>query len=337
MRGKRLWTGASAVLVGISIVAGSASAAVTTFGKWPTRYKTMYIAGSSIGSPWGSGASQWYNSTNFKLSTAVGTGASYYAYNVNEVGDWDGNTYISYSNGVITGMTLTLNTYNTQGSAYTSSVLKGVTTYEIGHSLGLNDAPAMESSSVMSPYTFYSDEVTPLRSVTPSSTDISVVNNLYPAFSSRNAGDQVDEADSGTAPVEDGIYIHPSWAVYYEDESALTQAADLVVRGEVAQERGSKYKKGDYQHYTTEVNVTVTEVLKGDHDPEEPVVVSQMGGTDGEVKVFSEDSTYLQTNQEVILFLRKNADNTYRPINEDDGIYISEAGQFKNIQTDKSL
>ncbi|MNC13144.1 hypothetical protein D3C75_608780 [compost metagenome] len=336
MRGKRLLTGVSVILVGISIVAGSASAAVTTFGKWPTRYKTMYIASSSIGSPWASGASTWYNSTNFKLSTTVGVGTSYYAYNVNEVGDWDGNTYISYSNGVITGMTLTLNTYNTQGSAYTSSILKGVTTHEIGHSLGLNDAPAMENSSVMSPYTFYSDEVTPLRSVTPSATDISVVNGLYPSFSSLTSGDN-NEADPGAAPVEDGIYIHPSWAVYYEDEAALTEAADLVVRGEVAEERGSKYRKGDYQHYTTEVNVEVTEVLKGDHSAEEPIVVSQMGGTDGEVKVFSEDSTHLKTHQEVILFLRKNADGTYRPINEDDGIYIGEAGHFNNIKSEKSL
>ncbi|MNN71873.1 hypothetical protein D3C81_1878530 [compost metagenome] len=85
------------------------------------------------------------------------------------------------------------------------------------------------------------------------------------------------------------------------------------------------------------MNVEVTEVLKGDHSAEEPIVVSQMGGTDGEVKVFSEDSTHLKTHQEVILFLRKNADGTYRPINEDDGIYIGEAGHFNNIKSEKSL
>ncbi|MNI53577.1 hypothetical protein D3C73_1084220 [compost metagenome] len=125
--------------------------------------------------------------------------------------------------------------------------------------------------------------------------------------------------------------------MYYEDEAALTKAADLVVRGQVEGEIGSKFTKGDYYHYTTEVSVSVDEVIKGDHNAEEPVVVSQMGGTDGEVTVFSEDSTSLKQDQEVVLFLRKNPDNTYRPINEDDGIFIGEAGQFRNIQSRKSL
>ncbi|MEK3796353.1 matrixin family metalloprotease [Paenibacillus sp. FSL R7-0204] len=334
MKKTRFFTSFSAVLLGISVMASGASAAVSTFAKWPSRYNTMYIESNSIGSPWTSSAGQWYNSTNYKLSTSVGVSNTYYAYNVyNSSADWDATTYVYYSAGVITKMTLNLNTFYTSGSRYTSNVLKGVLTHEIGHSLGLYDSSVVESSSIMHPYTFQSDLTTPLRVSSPSSSDISVVNNLYPAIGSLTA----ENTNSEIPQLEDGIYIHPSWAVYYEDEVALTKAADLVIKGKVSEEIGSVFRKGDYLNYSTEVNVDINEIIKGDQISEQSIIVSQMGGSDGEVTVFSDDTTHLKKNQDVILFLRKNADGTFRSINEDDGIFINEAGQYKNINSKKEL
>lgn len=55
----------------------------------------------------------------------------------------------------------------------------------------------------MHPYTFNSDDAQ-ARALSPSSSDISVTNDLYPliaGFSTRT----VSEAD--------GVYVHPSWSV----------------------------------------------------------------------------------------------------------------------------
>ncbi|MCE3202812.1 matrixin family metalloprotease [Paenibacillus sonchi] len=338
MKKSTLISSLTAVMICASLMTSSASAAVSTFGKWPSRYNTMYIANSSIGSPWASSAGQWYSNTNYKLSTSIGTSSNYYAYNVsNSSADWDGTTYTSYSGGVITSVTLNLNTFYTQGSRYTSNVLRGVLTHEIGHSLGLNESSVVETSSVMYPYTFYSDGTTPQRVFSPSASDIAVVNSLYPALGSLSDDNKSQNKDSEIPQLEDRVYIYPSWAVHYEDEAALTKAADLVIKGKVTENKGSKFIKGDYLSYTTEVSVDTTEILKGDTLTEKSIVVSQMGGDDGDVTVFSEETTHLKKDQDVILFLRKNADGTFRPINEDDGIFINESGQYKNINSGNLL
>lgn len=335
MRKKRIVIGMAALLTSVALLANSApvSATVTSFGKWASRTKTMYVNANSATTPWGTGAAKWKNSTNFNISTAIGTSTTYYAVNVNDpIATWDGLCTFTVSNGIISKATLNINTRYTSDSKYTSSILAGVTGHEVGHSLGLEHTSVVETNSIMHPYTFNSNGTT-ARALNPSANDIAVVNELYPLQSSAALG--TPDADPSTA--EDGVYVHPSWSVYYEDEAALTEAADLVVRGKVSKEKGSKFKKGDYAGYKTEVSVDVLEVLKGEHEAGQPITVAQMGGSDGSVTVFSDMSTHLKKGQEVVLFLLKSGDGSYIPINEDDGIYLGEAGSFANIASSKKL
>lgn len=302
---------------------------VTTFAKWSSRTQTMTISTSSGNSTaWSSGAALWKNNTNFKVSTTLGAASSYYAYDTSDSSvTWDGITTTTYSGGIITNAQLRLNTYYTSASKYTAAIKAGVTGHEVGHSLGLNHSSVVETSSIMHPYTFNSDG-TQARAVTPSSGDISVVNSLYPALTS----------SSTSSTTSDGVYLVPSWAVYYKDENELMNASDIVVRGVISKESGSKYKtKGEYHTYSTISELKVNEVIKGDAQIDSSIQVNQMGGTDGNVKVIGEHTTLLKKDQEVILFLKKIDSNTYIPINEDDSIFVHDNGKFKNIENKKEI
>ncbi|MGO4538764.1 matrixin family metalloprotease [Paenibacillus sp. 2TAB19] len=335
MRKKRMLVSIAAVLTVVTLLVNStpASATVTSFGKWASRTKTMYVNTSSATTPWAAGANKWKTNTNFNISTTLGTSSTYYAVNVNtSMATWDGLCTFTVDGGIISQATLNINTYYTSQSKYTSSIITAVAAHEVGHSLGLEHTSVVETTSIMHPYTFNSNGTT-ARALNPSANDISVVNGLYPLQSSF----ALDESSIESEALADGVYVHPSWSVYYEDEASLTEAADLVVRGQVVKEKGSKYKKGDYKNYKTDVNVGVLEVLKGEYESDQPITLSQMGGTDGDVTVFSDMSTYLKKGQEVILFLRKMADGTYIPINEDDGIYVADSSSYANIASSKKL
>ncbi len=304
MRKKKLLVSVTAILASLSLLLSStpASATVTTFGKWANRTQTMYVPSSSANfTAWSSGAAKWRTNTSFNLSTSQGSSSIYYAYDVkNSSVTWDGLCTYTVANGIITKATINLNTYYTQDNKYTSSIKAGLTGHEIGHSLGLNHTSLLETSSIMHPYTFNSNG-TPARALNPSSSDIAVVNQLYPILPAAAPDSK------GIASQEDGIYLHPSWSVYYEDEEALSQAAELVVKGTVSKEKGSTLKTGDYPGYSTEVSITVSEVIKGDPAcVNQQITVSQMGGTDGVVTVYSDSSTHLKKEQEVVLFLKKN-------------------------------
>ncbi|MCD9023892.1 hypothetical protein [Cohnella silvisoli] len=144
---------------------------------------------------------------------------------------------------------------------------------------------------------------------------------------------------TGTATSKaDGVHIDASWSVYYANEAELTKGADLVVKGTVSKEKGSKFKKGDFSSYSTDVDLTITKIIKGDTAQiGANIIVSQMGGTDGVNTVFSSHSTHLKKDQEVVLFLRKVDVNTYIPLNEDDGIYVNEKDKYNNISSKKEL
>lgn len=334
MRTKSLISSAVAIVVGICVLVFSHTvyAKVTSYGKWASATKTLYVASSSASTPWGTGANKWKNNTNFKVSTTLGTSSTYYAYDVNKSDvNWDGITTRTVSNGIITKATLSTNTYYTLDPYfdYTSSVLSGLTGHEIGHSLGLNDTSAIEVGSIMNPFTFNADNE-PQRALNPSSSDISVVNSLYPAIPTASVS-------STQTFLEDGIYISTSWVTYYKDEEELSRAADLVIRGKVIKDKGRKFKKGDYSEYFTESNVEIIEVLKGDQSPGQTITLSQMGGSDGEVTVRADNTTHLKKNQEVILFLRKIEDDKFIPINEDYGVFVNDGKSFKNISSNSEL
>lgn len=325
-------TAALGAVLSVSLLfSSSVSAIAPTYAKWASRTKVIYASSGSI--EWAAGAAKWKNATNFNVSTG-GTDKSYYAYTVNDSSvTWDGICSTTVNAGIITSATLKLNTYYTSQPKYTAAIINGVTGHEIGHSLGLEHTGIVETTSIMNPYTFDSSNV-PVRALSPSSSDITATNSLYPVLQSA-----ATNASTGHHSA-DGIYLSPSWAVYYEDVEALTKAADLVVKGTVSKEKGNTFKvKGEYQTYKKEVRLEVAEVLKGDISLlNSSINVSQMGGSDGVVTVYGEHTTHLNKNQEVVLFLRKTEDNTYIPINEDDSIFIiNQTGEINNISTQKQL
>ena len=337
MRNKqhRLGTMAVAVATSLTLLLGSTTvvAAPTSFGKWPSRTQTLNVSSSADLSAWSSGASKWKSASNFQVTAKLGVDTTYYATDVyNTSVDWDGNASYSTIGGKITKATVNLNTYFTNQSKYTSSIKAGVAAHEIGHSLGLNHTSVVETTSIMNPYTF-TDKGVLNRPLSPASSDISVVNGLYPAFLMNNASEQEAAAEG-----EEVIHMHPSWAVYYANEEELTRAADLVVRGTVASSGQSFFRQADATSYATLSQIDVQDVVKGDGSQEgSSITITQMGGTFGNLKVYADGSTLLNPAQEVVLFLRDNGDGTYRPINQDDGIYVGAGETFQNISNAKSL
>ncbi|MFX3634329.1 MAG: matrixin family metalloprotease [Candidatus Pristimantibacillus sp.] len=307
-------------------------AAIPTIGgKWASNTKTLYVGGGLVA--WSAGAAKWKNATNFKVTASSGTSTSYYAYDVNLASEtWDAICSVVLNAGTITKATLRMNTYFTNQSRYTAAIKNGVTAHEIGHSLGLDHTKSDQSpASIMYPYTFNGNNPS-VRSLSPSADDIATVNSLYPSV-------PFTAADSHDNTAGEIIHLSPSWATYYEDEEALSKAADLVVRGQVSKEKGSKFKKDEHFTYKTEVALTASEVLKGDASLNgKDIIVSQMGGTDGKNKVIGEYTTLLKTNQEVVLFLLQAEDGTYNLINEDDSIFLlNKYGEFGNIASEQDL
>ncbi|MCG7409601.1 matrixin family metalloprotease [Paenibacillus sp. ACRRX] len=308
-------------------------ATVTSFAKWPSRIHTMNVSLSSKdAAAWNEGAAKWRNASHFSLTTVVGAATKYYAYDVNDSRvDWDGIADYTVTNGMISNAQLRMNTYYTSTAKYTSAIKAAVTGHEIGHSLGLNHTSIVETSSIMHPYTFNSDG-TRARALSPSASDLAVVNNLYPLMNG-----VIQEGTSSNQKAS-GVYLHPSWAVHYKNEQQLAKAADLVVQGRVVAEAGSKYEEGEYHTYVTQAKVKVKQVMKGDRSQAGAQIrIAQMGGSDGRLNVYAEHTTYLQANQEVVLFLRKSNDGTYKPLNEDDGVFILQNGQFNNISSQNQL
>lgn len=180
-----------------------------------------------------------------------------------------------------------------------------------------------------------SKNVTDATSISNSS--ISAVSSLIPSTQATAAASKQTTEHHDENSDEIVVSFSSSWAIFYKGEQELMEAADLVVKGTVVEEIGSTFTKGKYAEYTTEVNVQIADVLKGDKDANEIIIVSQMGGFDGEVTVISESTTLLKQQQEVRLFLHKSGDGKYRPINENDGIYVLEQGVYKKIGKNTTL
>ncbi|WP_028544428.1 matrixin family metalloprotease [Paenibacillus taiwanensis] len=334
MRSKKsLLSGLALGAFAIMISTAPVYAAVTTFAKWPSRIQTMNVSlNSKHAAAWSEGAAKWRNASHFSLTTVVGSATKYYAYDVNDSGvDWDGIADYTVTNGIISNAQLRMNTYYTSTSKYTSAIKAAVTGHEIGHSLGLNHTSIVETTSIMHPYTFNSDG-TRARALSPSPSDLAVVNSLYPLMNG------LVQEGTNLKQKANGVYLHPSWAVHYKNEQQLAKAADLVVQGRVVAEAGSKYEEGEYHTYVTQVKVKVKQVMKGDPTKAgQQLRIAQMGGSDGRLNVFAEHTTYLQDDEEVVLFLRQSSDGTYKPLNEDDGVFIMRNGKFNNISSQKQL
>ena len=134
------------------------------------------------------------------------------------------------------------------------------------------------------------------------------------------------------------LYLNPSWSVFYKDENELEAAADLVIRGKATYRVNNSFVESDISTYHTNTQVTIIDVVKADSNPiNDTIIVSQMGGTFGNLHVVSAATTLLTEDQEVVLFLRRTSEGVYRPINEDDGVYVKAGEVFHNIATKSIL
>ncbi|WP_018756334.1 hypothetical protein [Paenibacillus terrigena] len=134
------------------------------------------------------------------------------------------------------------------------------------------------------------------------------------------------------------LYLNPSWPVFYKDENELEAAADLVIRGKVAYRVNNSFVENNISTYLTNTQVIILDVIKEDSSPvNDTIIVSQMGGTFGNLHVVSAATVLLTENQEVVLFLHKTSEGVYRPINEDDGVYVKAGDVFQNIATKSIL
>lgn len=315
-------------------------------GKWPTGLIDYSNDGTNsyYQNVWSTAASNWNNSTHVALGTSSST-AFHCSNTYNSGVGWDGITYYSIdSSGYFTAVNAYVNTYYTGQDRYTDYIVNGISTHEMGHSIGLGHNSS--TSSVMYPYTFYSDGSLARTYNTPQSPDINTINSIYgPIIAGSSTSSSLGEAnmvikEKGNPKYDKFIVADPTWAIKYVTTNDMAKAADLVVEGQVIKEHGTKFAtKGDYKNYHLDSDLKIDKVLKGDSAiTNNQITVSQLGGQDDEVQILSKDVTPLKKNNKVILFLKKGPANSYYLINEDESIFLKDetSGNYKNLNSDIS-
>lgn len=280
--------------------------------------------------------SEWYNATNIwnsKVNPIVTTGSnsSFKAYETFSNETWDGMSMTSTSGGRILSSSIYVNTRYFSISKYTFSIRQGIMIHEIGHSLGLdhNDGD-LPVGSVMFSYTFNSNGTLARTNNEPTIPDVQAVNTLYPpSYLYTNT-----ITDNETT-----IILNPSWSIKYDSIHSIAKDSTLIVEGIV--ETDNTYnvpKKGDYMHYSTHSKINIKKVLKGDESlKNKSIILSQIGGKDDTVTVKSTNTTYMEKNQKVILFLLNTPEGYYIPINQNDGVYVkNNSGHYINLSSKES-
>ncbi|MEK3917205.1 matrixin family metalloprotease [Paenibacillus sp. FSL H7-0331] len=332
---------ATSLGLALSVVNVAYADTPTFYYKFNNRYVTYYNDGSNNAYKgfWTTGASRWTN--NSVMSLVTGYTNDFRAGNTENSGaTWDGICYTDYNwiTGTINNTRSWLNTHFTAQSRYTTSIINGIATHELGHSFGLahNDSEA----SVMLSYTFYSDLTTLARTYdSPTPSDTIALKNKYDGVPhGLSLTEKLNDSEPKTNKEklkelniknpnnkEHVVVVTPSWAVKYTSLKDLAESADLVVKGTVSKNKGTNVKKiKDFDAVTTSTDIEIKSILKGDNElNKKNIVVKQLGGENESTLYFSEHTTPLQEKQEVILFLKKSDNNTYILINENDSLFVN--------------
>ncbi|WP_027088168.1 matrixin family metalloprotease [Cohnella panacarvi] len=278
--------------------------------KYATSSATFNNTGSQT-ARWTTAAGNWNSATNFKFTAGAST-----TFVANDVNDntvtWDGitNTTWTTATGIITDNKCFLNTYYTSQTRYTQDIVNGIATHEFGHAIGLDHSTS--NASVMFPYTF-TVEGAAARPNVPGSDDIAAINSIYAA--SASSATTSSPSDNTT------VSLHPSWAYHYGDINQLYKHADLAVIGVITHNhKPVKLGEHPFHHYSPS-SLKVEVVLKGDDRlTNTEILLRQLGGEIGGVRVISDASTPLKKDQRFLLFLKKSVFGYY-PINENEGIF----------------
>ncbi|WP_027410581.1 matrixin family metalloprotease [Anoxybacteroides tepidamans] len=212
-----------------------------------------------------------------------------------------------------------MNTYYTVQSKYTSSIINGIATHEMGHALGLDHSNS--TSSVMFPYTFYSDGSLARTTTSPGSDDKAALASLYGHLA---IAPQSDVSANPDVKSDNIVMLHPSWAVGYKDIQSLAKDADMIIEGTIEHSKLKKNAPDDFLSYKTEHTIQITDVLKGDRSfKHSSMSFNQLGGIDSYASVTYDTGTLLHKGDHVILFLRKDDNGEYSLINENDSIFFA--------------
>lgn len=103
--------------------------------------------------------------------------------------------------------------------------------------------------------------------------------------------------------------IHMHALAIARDIPIYTTMADAIVVGAV-QNVGQPYFNDDQTLIQSDVDIILTDVIKGDFDSDELKLV-QSGGQIGHKRVLVEDSPRFTTGENVLLFLGTNQDDEY--------------------------
>ncbi len=198
---------------------------------------------------------------------------------------------------------------------------QGTMAHELGHTLGLDDNPQTNATSLMKHNRNRNTTMGPLVfDVDAVSNNLGSV-NLTGSISSYYGADLMSNTDYDDFDEELVLKLHPDYPEY-ENIETLYDEADLVAVCESTENRPTLLNVGfnDSEIPYTISNFKIKDVLKGD-DSLNSIDVKQLGGTFGKVKYVSDDIEQFENNSTYLLFLKTYDDAPASLLNPVQGMY----------------